>query len=176
MQETWVRSLGREVPLEKEMATHSSILAWRIPRMEEPGKPQFTGSQRVGHTERLHFLSVCKSLQCLISALTEGGTGGHLFRLTCSVVLWGGRNTANKYPWHVWGVLTVAGPHWVCHSPRWHVLPGSTLLSLQGALQGDSPKWALHFVHFPGQSHSGSRLFCRGTDPDGLCNLCPSQV
>ena len=48
MWETWVRSLGREVPLEKEMATHSSILAWRIPRMEEPGGPQFKGSQRVG--------------------------------------------------------------------------------------------------------------------------------
>ena len=37
MQETWVQSLGREEPLEKEMATHSSILAWRIPRTEEPG-------------------------------------------------------------------------------------------------------------------------------------------
>ena len=37
MQETWVQSLGREDPLEKEMATHSSILAWRIPRTEEPG-------------------------------------------------------------------------------------------------------------------------------------------
>ena len=37
MQETWVRSLGREVLLEKEMSTHSSILAWRIPRTEEPG-------------------------------------------------------------------------------------------------------------------------------------------
>ena len=49
MWETWVRSLGREVPLENEMATHSSILAWRIPRTEEPGGLQFTGSQRVGH-------------------------------------------------------------------------------------------------------------------------------
>ena len=49
MPETWVQSLGREVPLEKEIATHSSILAWRIPRMEEPGGLQFTGSQRVGH-------------------------------------------------------------------------------------------------------------------------------
>ena len=49
MRETWVRSLGQEVLLEKEMATHSSILAWRIPRMEEPGGPRFTGSQRVGH-------------------------------------------------------------------------------------------------------------------------------
>ena len=45
MQETWVRSLGGEDPLEKEMATHSSILAWRIPWMEEPGGLQFTASQ-----------------------------------------------------------------------------------------------------------------------------------
>ena len=49
MRETWLRSLGREDPLEKEMATHSSILAWRIPWMEEPGGLQSTGSQRVGH-------------------------------------------------------------------------------------------------------------------------------
>ena len=49
MQETWVRSLGCEDPLEKEMATHSSILAWRIPWTEEAGGLQSTGSQRVGH-------------------------------------------------------------------------------------------------------------------------------
>ena len=49
MQETWVRSLGREDPLEKEMATHSSILAWRIPRMGEPGGLPSMGSHRVGH-------------------------------------------------------------------------------------------------------------------------------
>ena len=49
MQGTWVRSLGWEDPLEKEMATHSSILAWRIPWMEEPGGLQFMGLQRVGH-------------------------------------------------------------------------------------------------------------------------------
>ena len=47
MQETWVRSLGWEDLLEKEMATHSSILAWRIPWREEPGRLQST--QRVGH-------------------------------------------------------------------------------------------------------------------------------
>ena len=46
MQETRVRSLGREAPLEKEMATHSSILAWRISRTEEPGGLQSLGSQR----------------------------------------------------------------------------------------------------------------------------------
>ena len=49
MQETWVRSLSWEDPLEKEMATHSSILAWRIPWTEEPCGLQSTGSQRVGH-------------------------------------------------------------------------------------------------------------------------------
>ena len=49
MQETRVRSLGWEDALEKEMATHSSILAWRIPWTEEPGRLQSTGSQRVGH-------------------------------------------------------------------------------------------------------------------------------
>ena len=49
MWETRVRFLGREDPLEKEMATHSSILAWRIPWTEEPGGLQSTGSQRVEH-------------------------------------------------------------------------------------------------------------------------------
>ena len=49
MQETWVWSLGSEDPLEKEMATHSSILAWRIPQTKEPGELQSMGSQRVGH-------------------------------------------------------------------------------------------------------------------------------
>ena len=46
-QETWVRSLGWEDPLEESMATHSSILAWRIPWTEEPGGLQSTGSQSV---------------------------------------------------------------------------------------------------------------------------------
>ena len=49
MQETWVTSLGQEDPLEKEMGTHSSILAWEIPWMEEPGGLRSLGSQRVKH-------------------------------------------------------------------------------------------------------------------------------
>ena len=49
MRETWVRSLGREDPLQKEMTTHSSTLAWRIPWREEPGGLQSMGLQRVGH-------------------------------------------------------------------------------------------------------------------------------
>ena len=81
--------------------------------------------------------SVCKSLWCLISALTQGGEGGHLLRLTCSVALWGGRNTANRYHLHVWGVLTVSGPHWLCPHSR--------------------------HVCFPGLHCSDFRLLCRGT-------------
>ena len=49
MQETWVQSLGQEDPLEEGMATHSSILAWRIPWTEEPGRLQSIGLQTVGH-------------------------------------------------------------------------------------------------------------------------------
>ena len=55
MWDTQVRSLGREDPLEKEMATHSSTLAWKIPWMEEPSRLQSMGSQESDMTERLHF-------------------------------------------------------------------------------------------------------------------------
>ena len=58
IQETQVRSLGQEDALEKEMATHSTVLAWRIPWMEEPGGLQSRGSQRVGHDWR-DFTTVC---------------------------------------------------------------------------------------------------------------------
>ena len=49
VQETWLQFLGQEDPLEKEIATHSSILAWKIPWMEEPGRLQSMGLQRVRH-------------------------------------------------------------------------------------------------------------------------------
>ena len=52
MQETWVRSLGQEYSLEKEMETHSSILAWRIPWMGEPGGLQFRGCKESDMTEQ----------------------------------------------------------------------------------------------------------------------------
>ena len=58
MRETWVRSLGWEDPLEKEMAIHSSILAWRIPWTEKPSRLPSMGSQRVGH-DWVISLSLC---------------------------------------------------------------------------------------------------------------------
>ena len=120
--------------------------------------------------------SVCKSLLCLISTLTEGGKDGRLFRVTCSVVLCGGRDSVNKFHRYLWGVFAVSGPCWVCPSLRQCVLPRSTMPRLHGALQGHSPKWALHFMHFPGLSRSGSRVLHKGTDWVGLCVLCPPQV
>ena len=58
VQETRVRSLGWEDPLEKEMATHSSTLAWKIPWTKEPGGLQSMGSQESDRTEQLHFTSL----------------------------------------------------------------------------------------------------------------------
>ena len=55
--ETWVQSLGQEDLLEKETATHSSILAWKIPWTEDPGRLQSRGCNESDTTERLHFLS-----------------------------------------------------------------------------------------------------------------------
>ena len=81
MQETWVRSLGWEDPPEKEMATHSSIIAWRIPWVEEPGGLQYTRSQRVCHIRNfpaspnfvLHifslFLFICRVFCLLVRFL-----------------------------------------------------------------------------------------------------------
>jgi len=60
MWETWVRSVGREDPLEKEMATHSSILAWRIPWTEELGGLQSMGRKESDTTERLHYHFLCE--------------------------------------------------------------------------------------------------------------------
>ena len=69
MRETWVRSLGEEDPLEKEMATHSGILAWRILWTEEPGRLQSMGLQRVGHGTRLSDFTFTFFHLCRIGSL-----------------------------------------------------------------------------------------------------------
>ena len=61
-QEMWVRSMGQEDPLEEEMAIHSSILAWKNPMTEEPGRPQSTGSNESDSTE--HTYTHCVILRC----------------------------------------------------------------------------------------------------------------
>ena len=130
--------------------------------------------------------SVCWSLQYLNSARTQGG---HLSRLTPSTVLRGGRNTASKYRWRVWGARAVSGPHWFAPGVLMAgVLPRPTQLRLQVALQGNclmragvaciSQAYAAQApgcsagelsdagrgcLHFPGLRLSGSRLLCRGT-------------
>ena len=82
MWKTWVRSLGQEDPLEKEMATHSSILAWRILWTEEPGRLQSTGSQRVGHNWTTSPLppppSRIRNSNCFYLDLMDSGWRRHL--------------------------------------------------------------------------------------------------
>ena len=79
MWETQVQSLVREDPLEKEMAAHSSILVWRIPWREEPGRLQSMGSKRVGHDfTSLHFTSF----------LTIGDSGHPEGRAVAELSLW----------------------------------------------------------------------------------------
>ena len=120
--------------------------------------------------------SVCKSLQYIIFARTQGGETDHLFRLTCSVVLLAWRDTANKMSLACVGSACSVWTTLVWHSPRWHVLLGSALLRLHSDLQWHCPRWALHLLPFPGLSHSGSWVLCKGSDLVGVCVLCPSQV
>ena len=80
MWETQVQSLGREDPLEKEMATNSSTLAWKIPWTEEPGRLQSMGSQRVRHdwATSLHFtLLACKFLLLYLHLVLVSGWCWH---------------------------------------------------------------------------------------------------
>ena len=69
VQETQVWSLSQEDPLEKEMATHSSILAWKILWTEEPGRPQSVGLQRVRHDWATNTTTTVKSLQMETAAM-----------------------------------------------------------------------------------------------------------
>ena len=85
MWETWVPPLGGEDPMEKEMATHSNTLAWKIPWMEEPGRLQSTGSQRVGH-DWITSLSLSKVLQWFKATI-----------LFCSYILW--VRDSNRVQW-----------------------------------------------------------------------------
>ena len=102
MWETWVRSLGREDPLKKEMATHSSILVWRIPWAEESGGLQSTGLQKVGH-------DWATSLSLWLGPWNGGGNGKPL-QYSClgnpmdqmGYNLWGHKesDTTELHAWH----------------------------------------------------------------------------
>ena len=89
MRETWVRSLGQEDPLEKEIAIHSSTIAWRIPWTEEPGRLQFMGSQRVGHdwaTSLSLWLNQLRLSGCFIRKSIYGVTAQSLAQTTLKII------------------------------------------------------------------------------------------
>ena len=84
MRETWIRSLGWEDPLEKEVATHSNILAWRIPWTEEPGGLQSMGLQRVGHDWATFTFTITAYVTYVLSAC--GSLNLHTYIPMCSCV------------------------------------------------------------------------------------------
>ena len=86
IQETWVQSLSREDSLQKEMATHSRTLAWRIPWTEEPGGLQSIGLQRVGHDWATSFYFLIPEF--VTSREREKNVQGHGFRLSVKAGLW----------------------------------------------------------------------------------------
>ena len=112
MQETWVRSLGREDPLEKEMATHSSILAWRILWTEEPGGLQFTGSQRVRHNwaTSLNFHFHAKGRECWQNVPISRSEMNTDELALCSISTVLVKNTIHKYicVYQLWNTMCVA--------------------------------------------------------------------
>ena len=145
--------------------------------------------------------SVCKPLQCLISALTQGGEGGHLFSLTCSVILLRGRDTANKYHWRVcvgrapsvWTTLGLPQLKEACASrvytaqapgfsarvlsqvgPEFCALPRSKLLRFSGTPQRHGLGWAC--ILCPHLSSSGDQVLGEHTVPGGPCVLITSLI
>ena len=117
-----------------------------------------------------------QSLQCLISSLTQGGKGGHLFRLTCSFVLWGGRNTASKYHSCVWSA------HNMDHTgfPPAHGMCTFLVYTAQdpGCSAGELSKAGLGFRALPRSKLLRFRFL--GTPQrhklGWICVLCPFQV
>ena len=100
MQDTWVRSLGGKDPLEKEMATHSSTLAWKTPWTEEPCRLQLVGSQRVGHnwaTSLSLSLNKCAALQPLGTTVPASSLLSHL--PCCSTHPPSSASCAYLHPW-----------------------------------------------------------------------------
>ena len=121
--------------------------------------------------------SVCKSLQCLISALTQGGEGGHLFKCICSVVLWEGRDTANKYLWPVWGEFAVSGSHWFAPAHTVCAFPVDTA-EAPGCSAGELSKEGPGLCALPRSKllrfrFSGTPQRCKLS---WACVLCPFQV
>ena len=103
MQKTWVQSLGRENPLEEGIATHSSILAWKIPWAEEPGRLQSMGSYRAGH-DWAHIL-----------VMTLSSRRRHSWWLTCPLIMHGHQKQMNE-PREKW--------NWIM--PKKHMISGLT--------------------------------------------------
>ena len=164
--ETWVWSLGWEDPLGEEMATHSSILAWKIPWTEEPGGPQSVGSQRGGQTERLtlcmfHWIW-CKAIFVFLSS-------GILLLLFCLFSL--------KYSWFtmLWRILllNVVKKKWLSNTTLYTPTDIFSTFTRDAAGQEDMPnEWSVEQkpMNFFQRQQTLSYLFPL-VSSWGLCSL-----
>ena len=124
MQETWVQSLGWEGPLEEGMATHSSILAWKIPWAEEPGGLQSVGSQRVRHdwaTNTFSIRGVRKLAGKDQGAFCNSYNGASQFQRWpwfWAPLLWPWCKASHLWPWY--GITEAQGPELVLYNRRSH--------------------------------------------------------
>ena len=117
MRETWVQSLGQEDPLEKKMATHSSILAWRIPWMEEPGGLQSMESQRFGHnwaTSLPHRISAISHLWKIVIVLflLSNFDAFHLYLVWLLQQGVPFLILPNSLCFHIWSLLAMSSQSW----------------------------------------------------------------
>ena len=148
----------------------------------------------------VYFGFLCLQVSSVSNFCPDTRGRSHLFRLTISVVLWGQRNTANKYHWRVWGVLAVSGhtrfafAHSMCAfpvytaqapgcsagevskaSPGLHALPGSKPLRFRFSGTPQRHRLGLCFAPFPGPSSSSDQVLCERTLPGVRCILSPPQ-
>ena len=138
----------------------------------------------------VYLASVCWSLQCLISTLTQAGGGNLLFRFACSVALRGGSGPADRYRWRVWGALAVFQPHWFCPHSRVCAFPVYTAqapgcsIGSRPCVVCDSSFQVLHkiadsvgpaFCAFPTRAAQAIRSLTGALSP-GAVRLLPSAV
>ena len=157
MQETQVQSLGWEDPLKEEMATHFSILAWRIPWTEEPGELQSMGSQRVRHDWALMHTRVLSSVQSLSRVW--------LFATPWTAARQASRSITNSWsppkPLSIESVMPSS--HLSLHRPLLllpSIFPSIRVFSSESALRIRWPKyWSFSFSISPSNEHPGLTSF-----------------
>ena len=160
----WVRSLGQEDPLEQEMATHSSIFAWRIPWPAEPDRLRSMGSQRAGLSTHMQYVSMCDIKRWVLGALLSRG------RTLSDGKAYDSKRRAQQFPCTAHGPLSTGIMCPACLQPK-----GMSLFQVL------TSSWHTHFVDsltarltgFPSCAYS-RKLYCVAIGTKTHIGLCSS--